>query len=300
MRPNMLEYMDIFVRVVELNSFTRAAEQLQTHRPSISKAITRLESELGVKLLHRTTRKLQLTDEGHAFYERSKLLLNEAAELMASYSSGQHPHGRLRVDSPLALTHTMLIPALGDFQQRYPDIDVVLTSTDRKIDFLSEGIDCVIRLGKLEDSSFISRRLGSVQLMTCAAPSYLEKYGQPQTLDQLQDHKAVNFFSRNSREVMDWQFIVEGKVVNQKVKSSILVDNSDTFLTSALNGLGLIQGISVALAPHIASGALVPVLSQYPCAPKDVSVLFPDRRYLPPKVRVFIDWFSDVFSRYQG
>ncbi|MFP5593797.1 LysR substrate-binding domain-containing protein [Kluyvera sp. 142486] len=297
MRANITEYMDIFVHVVESGSFIRAAEQLQMHRPAVSKALQQLEEELGVKLLHRTTRKLSLTSEGEAFYQRAKVLLGEMADLMATYSSTQSVSGSLRLDFPLTLAHSMLIPALGEFRERYPDIEIILTSSDRRIDLIAEGIDCVVRLGELEDSSFIARRIGEVAMVTCAAPSYLTKYGAPQTLDDLAQHKAVNFFSDRSREVMTWKFIVNGEIIAKRVDSALRVDNSDIFLTSGLAGLGLIQGVDYALRPYIESGALVTVLPDYACAPKAVSVLYPDKRNLAPRVRVFIDWFSELFSR---
>lgn len=297
MRANITEYMDIFVHVVESGSFIRAAEQLQMHRPAVSKAVQQLEEELGVKLLHRTTRRLSLTSEGEAFYQRAKALLGEMAELMAAYSSTQSVSGNLRLDFPLTLAHSLLIPALDEFRERYPDIEIILTSSDRRIDLIAEGIDCVVRLGELEDSSFIARRIGEVAMVTCAAPGYIAKYGAPQTLEDLAQHRAVNFFSDRSREVMTWKFIVNGEIIAKRVDSALRVDNSDIFLTSGLAGLGLIQGIDSALRPHIESGALVPVLPDYPCAPKAVSVLYPDKRNLAPRVRVFIDWFSEIFSR---
>lgn len=297
MRANITEYMDIFVHVVESGSFIRAAEQLQMHRPAVSKALQQLEEELGVKLLHRTTRRLSLTSEGEAFYQRAKVLLGEMADLMATYSSTQSVSGSLRLDFPLTLAHSLLIPALDEFRERYPGIEIILTSSDRRIDLIAEGIDCVVRLGELEDSSFIARRIGEVAMVTCAAPSYLAKYGAPLTLDDLAQHKAVNFFSDRSREVMTWKFIVNGEIIAKRVDSALRVDNSDIFLTSGLAGLGLIQGVDSALRPYIESGALVPVLPDYACAPKAVSVLYPDKRNLAPRVRVFIDWFSELFSR---
>lgn len=297
MRANITEYMDIFVHVVESGSFIRAAEHLQMHRPAVSKALQQLEEELGVKLLHRTTRRLSLTSEGEAFYQRAKVLLGEMADLMATYSSTQSVSGSLRLDFPLTLAHSLLIPELGEFKERYPDIEIILTSSDRRIDLIAEGIDCVVRLGELEDSSFIARRIGEVAMVTCAAPSYLAKYGTPQTLDDLAQHKAVNFFSDRSREVMSWKFIVNGEIIAKRVDSALRVDNSDIFLTSGLAGLGLIQGVDSALRPYIESGALVPVLPDYACSPKAVSVLYPDKRNLAPRVRVFIDWFSELFSR---
>jgi DNA-binding transcriptional LysR family regulator len=161
---------------------------------------------------------------------------------------------------------------------------------------VSEGVDCVIRLGELVDSSFISRRVGTVRMATCAAPAYLEKYGTPLTPDDLVHHNAIHFFCEHSREVMEWKFVMDGKVISRRPGSSMLVNNSDVLLSCGLAGLGMLHALQTALDPHIQSGELREVLTDYATVTKPVSILFPDRRYLSPKVRVFIDWFSKVFA----
>lgn len=298
MRANMFEYMDIFIQVVEQGSFTRAADVLQLHRPAVSKAIQQLEDELGAKLIHRTTRKLSVTAEGDAFYQRARQLMAEMGDMMASFSPTLPPRGRLLLDVPLSLAHCLLIPNLAAFRALYPDIEVVLLSSDKKTDLIAEGVDCLVRIGDLADSSFISRRLGDIRMVTCAAPAYIEKHGIPATPDDLLSHQAVNFFSEHSREVMDWKFYVDGVMVARRAGGSVLVDNSDVLLSCGLAGLGIIQATRNALAPHIQAGRLVEVLTDYPPVAKPVSVLYPDRRYLAPKVRVFIDWFSEIFSQH--
>lgn len=300
MRSNMFEYITIFIQVVDQGSFTKAADILQLHRPAVSKAIQQIEEDLGVKLIHRTTRKLSVTAEGDVFYQRAKHVLAEVDNMLASFSTTLPPRGRLRLDVPLALAHAIIIPHMSQFQSRYPDIEVVLVSSDKKTDLISEGVDCVVRLGELEDSSFISRRLGEIRMVTCAAPSYLQQHGRPETLAELEQHRAVNFFSEHSRNVMEWKFIEDGVVVSRRPASSMLVDNSDILLSCGLAGLGIIQASFDALAPHIASGKLETILTQYPSVSKPVSVMFPDRRYLPPQVRVFIDWLSEIFARQTG
>ncbi|MEG3127044.1 LysR family transcriptional regulator [Pantoea cypripedii] len=298
MRANMFEYMDIFIQVVEQGSFTKAADVLQLHRPAVSKAIQQLEDELGAKLIHRTTRKLSVTAEGDAFYQRARQLMAEVGDMMASFSPTLPPRGRLLLDVPLSLAHCLLIPNLAAFRTLYPEIEVVLLSSDKKTDLIAEGVDCLVRIGHLADSSFISRRLGDIRMVTCAAPAYIEKHGIPATPDDLQNHQAVNFFSEHSREVMDWKFYMDGVMISRRAGSSVLVDNSDILLSCGLAGLGIIQATRNALAPHIQAGRLVEVLTDYPPVAKPVSVLYPDRRYLAPKVRVFIDWFSEVFSQH--
>jgi len=293
---NMIEYLNIFIQVVEQGSFTKAADVLQLHRPTVSKAIQQIENDLGVKLIHRTTRKLSVTAEGDEFYHHARHVLAEVNDMMASFSPTIPPRGRLRLDVPLALAHAILIPNLRDFRALYPGIEIVLVSSDKKTDLITEGVDCLVRLGALQDSSFVSRRIGDIRMVTCAAPSYLQEHGRPETLADLDQHRAVNFFSDHSREVMEWKFIEDGSVVSLRPASSMLVDNSDILLSCGLAGLGIIQATFDALAPHLSSGALEEVLTQYPSVSKPVSVMYPDRHYLSPKVRVFIDWFSDVMA----
>ena len=204
MQLNMLEAMNIYVNVVEQGSFTRAADALELHRPAVTRAIQNLEHDLGVKLLHRTTRQVSMTDEGEEFYQRCLSLLSELDDVRRLFSSTQPPKGRLRLDIPIALARAVIIPALRDFQNRYPDIEIILGTSDRKIDLIAERVDCVIRLGELDDSSFVAKRLGTAGMVTCAAPSYLVKYGTPQTIEELMtSHRAVNFFSNHSLQIMD-------------------------------------------------------------------------------------------------
>lgn len=297
MHTNMIEYLNIFIQVVEQGSFSKAADVLQIHRPTVSKAIQQIEHDLGVKLINRTTRKLSITAEGDEFYHHARHVLAEVNDMMASFSPTLPPRGRLRLDVPLALAHAILIPNLKHFQSLYPDIDVVLVSSDKKTDLIAEGVDCLVRLGELQDSSFISRRLDDIRMVTCAAPSYLQQHGRPETLADLGQHRAINFFSEHSRDVMEWKFIKDGNVVSLRPAGNMLVDNSDILLSCGLAGLGIIQATFGALAPHIASGALEEVLPQYPSVSKPVSVMYPDRRYLSPKVRVFIDWFSEILTK---
>lgn len=297
MRSNLIEYINIFIQVVEQGSFAKAAEFLQLHRPAVSKAVQHLEEDLGVKLIHRTTRKLSVTAEGDKFYQQSKSILSDVNDMMASFSTTSPPHGRLRLDVPLSLAHALLIPHLAQFKEKYPDIDIVLLSSDKKTDLIAEGVDCVVRLGELQDSSFISKRMGEIRMVTCAAPAYLEVHGVPESLDDLEKHLAVNFFSSHSREVMEWKFTDKKTIVSRRPVSSVLVDNSDILLSCGLAGLGIIQATYPALKSHIDTGELIEILPQYPSASKPVSVMYPDREYLSPKVRVFIDWFGELFSQ---
>ncbi|EEJ2302519.1 LysR family transcriptional regulator [Salmonella enterica subsp. enterica] len=265
MQLNMLEAMNIYVNVVEQGSFIRAAEVLELHRPAVTRAVQNLEHDLGVKLLHRTTRQVSMTDEGEEFYQRCLSLLSELDDVRRLFSSTQPPKGRLRLDVPITLARAVIIPALGDFQNRYPDIEIVLGTSDRKIDLIAERVDCVIRFGELNDSSFVARRLGTAAMVTCAAPSYLAKHGTPHSIDELmKSHRAVNFFSNHSLQIMEWKFTVDGSIASIKIPSSILVDNSEAFLSCGLEG-GTLPGTALgtfSIVPLIADSVKsVPVMA---------------------------------------
>jgi DNA-binding transcriptional LysR family regulator len=297
MRSNMFESMNIFMNVVEHGSFAKAADALNLHRPAVTKSVQQLEIELGVRLLNRTTRKVTVTADGEEFFNRCVPLLEELGYVLDSFSVTSSLRGQLRVDVPVALARCLIVPALPEFQDRYPEIEIVLSSTDRKINLVSEGVDCVVRVGNLTDSSHISRRIGTCRMTVCAAPSYLEKFGVPKTLDDLAEHHAVNFFKDHRRDIYEWRFDVGGQEVVKILKSGILIDNSEIFLTCGLAGRGLMQGIHLLFQPYLESGDLVEVLPDILSTPKPVSVLYPTRPLLAPKVRVFIDWLAEIGKR---
>lgn len=242
MQLNMLEAMNIYVNVVEQGSFIRAAEVLELHRPAVTRAVQNLEHDLGVKLLHRTTRQVSMTDEGEEFYQRCLSLLSELDDVRRLFSRTQPPKGRLRLDVPITLARAVIIPALGDFQNRYPDIEIVLGTSDRKIDLIAERVDCVIRLGELNDSSFVARRLGTAAMVTCAAPSYLAKHGTPHSIDELMtSHRAVNF-----RTLPDYYRSLPGKLAD-KLVSMDKAGASNEELAQTMGGLrglriGMLEG----------------------------------------------------------
>jgi DNA-binding transcriptional LysR family regulator len=293
-----LQTMRIFVQIVDLGSFTRAAEALALHRPAVTKAVQQLEQELGVRLLNRSTRRVSTTAEGEAFYGRCVQLLASVNDTFASFSQQRAaPKGRLRLHIAVAIAKAVVIPALPDFQQRYPQIELVLGAGDQPVDLIAEGIDCVVRVGELKDSSMIARKLGAIPMVTCASPAYLARYGLPRTLDDLRAHRAVNFFSGRNRRVMDWAFRPAGKVVALRLPSGMLTDNSEAFLACGLAGMGLLQGLRPALQSFIDSGQLVEILPGIATVPKPVSVMYPNKAHLPDKVRVFVEWLTELFAR---
>src|SRR5690606_38055658 len=295
-----LQTMQIYVQVVDSGSFTQAAEVLQLHRPTITKAVQQLERELGVRLLHRTTRKVSVTTEGGEFYQRCRRLLEEVNDTFSSFTSDAViPTGRLRLDLPVTLAKSVIIPALPDFQQRYPQIELAPGATDQPVDSFDDGIDCVVRLGELKDSSLVVRRIGAIPMVTCASPQYLERHGFPKTLEDLEQHRAVNFFTGRERKLMHWAFRIENTTVTLKLRSGIVTNESEALLACGLAGFGLLQGVRPALQPYLDTGQLVQVLADYPAMPKPVSILYPSRNYLAPKVRVFIDWLTELLDQQQ-
>ncbi len=292
---NLLESMEIFVHVVEHTSFTRAADAMQMHRPVVSKAILGLEEQLGVRLLHRTTRKISLTTEGEEFYQRSKQILADVADAVGMFSGEQVPQGRLRIDLPPAVAKTIIIPALPAFKQSYPGIELVVRSSDRRVDLVAEGIDCAVRLGDLEDSSLVARKLGDIEMITCASPAYLQGRGTPKSLGDLEGHLAINFLVENGRTLLEWRFHRDDGVETCRLPSALVVDDSEALLSCGLAGFGMMQTPRAFVQPYLDSGALVEVLQENPAVPKPVSLILTNRRYVSPKLRVFADWLSEVF-----
>ncbi|GAB7539905.1 LysR family transcriptional regulator [Burkholderia sp. 22PA0099] len=293
-----LQAMQVFTRVVDTNSFTKAAETLSLPRASVTTIIQNLEAFLGVRLMHRTTRRLSLTPDGAAYYERCIRILAEVEETEASFQiNNRKPHGKLRVDMPGSLGRLVVIPALNEFRERYPDIDLQLGLSDRPVDLLQEGVDCVIRVGALQDSSLVARRVGLFEGVTVASKAYLARYGEPRSIDDLADHRAVNYFSSRTGRNIDWAFLIDGKEVEVKMEGVVSVNDADAYVTCGIEGFGLIQPPLFMVLPQLRSGQLKEVLTGHKPLPMPISVVYPHSRHLSPKVRVFVDWVAEVFDR---
>ncbi|MCE1244346.1 LysR family transcriptional regulator [Oryzomicrobium sp.] len=289
--------MQVFTRVVDTSSFTRAAESLGLPRATVTTTIQNLEAMLQVRLLNRTTRKVSLTPDGAAYYERCARILTEVEETEAAFRDvARVPRGRLRLDVPPSIGRLILIPRLCEFHSRHPEIEIALGMGDRPVDLVQEQVDCVIRVGELQDSSLVARRIGSFQSVTCAAPSYLERFGTPRTLEELQDHQAVHYFSTRTGRTIDWDYVVEGKSTEVKVHGRISVNDSEAYVACALKGFGLIQPARFMVLPYLESGELVEVLPEWKPSPMPISVVYLQNRHLSPKVRAFVDWVAELFS----
>ncbi|KQP94185.1 transcriptional regulator, partial [Methylobacterium sp. Leaf119] len=274
--------------------FARAAERLRLHRPAVTKAVQHLEAELGVQLLHRTTRKLSVTAEGAIFHERCRNVLADVADTLATFSPTRPPKGPVRVDVPISLAKAVIIPALPGFCERYPEVELTLRSSDHQVDLVGEGVDCAVRIGTLEDSGLSVRRIGTVPMLTCAAPAYLARHGKPTGLENLDGHLAVNFLIRHTRRTMDWNFLIDGRTVARSLRSGIVVDDTEAMVTGAIAGLGLIQAPRPSLQPHVNAGTLVEILPDLATVPKPISLLSTDRRFAVPAVKAFVEWVQGL------
>ena len=289
--------MQVFTRVVDANSFTKAADHLGLPRATVTTIIQNLEALLQVRLLNRTTRRISLTPDGAAYYEHCARILGEVEETESSFRDvARGPKGRLRIDVPSPIGRLILIPYLGEFHARYPEVELVIGMGDRMVDLVREAVDCVIRVGELQDSTLVARRIGTLQLITCATPDYLERYGVPHTIDDLQQHQAVHYFSHRTGRNFDWEFVVDGQAVPVKMHGNVSVNDVEAYVACALQGFGMIQPARFMVLPYLESGTLVEVLPQLSSAPMPISVAYMQNRHLSPKVRAFVDWVAELFG----
>lgn len=298
---DQIQAMRIFTRIVELGSFSRAAERLQLPRATVSNALKRLEQRLGVRLLIRTTRQVQVTSEGTLYYQRCVQLLGalEEADTLFSHHKLQ-PSGKIRIDMPHSLAREIVIPALDDFYQRYPDLTLALGANDTHVDLLREGVDCVLRAWETEDDSLVARRIAMLPQLTCASPGYLNKFGVPQSIDQLQQHQAVGYFSLTNNRNYPLEFCRNGKVELRELPARLSVSGADAYTSGCRAGMGLIQAAHYSLAPWLQSGELVEVLAETPPPPMPIFIMYPPGRFLAPRVRVLIDWLIWLFEQHQS
>ncbi|MFA8388989.1 LysR substrate-binding domain-containing protein [Burkholderia ubonensis] len=295
-----LHAMRIFARVAHLGSFTKAAEQMQLPRPTVSNAVQYLEKHLKIRLLQRTTRRVALTAEGATYYERCARLLADLDDVETLFEdAGASPRGVIRVDLPERFALDKVIPAIPSFHARYPDLRIVMSTTDRFVDLIADGIDCAVRVGALSDTSLVARRIGELAQVNCASPAYLARHGTPRSPDDLPEHVAVGYFSSRTGRDMDWEYadMDTGEMHAVKMRSIVSVNSSQAYLACCLAGLGLIQAPRDGLDAPLAHGTLVEVLPEWNAAPLPVSVVFPHGRHLAPRVRIFVDWLADALSR---
>ncbi|KAB2965888.1 LysR family transcriptional regulator [Zoogloea sp.] len=290
--------MRLFVRIVELKSFSRAAEQLELPRGSATQIIKQLEARLGVKLLLRTTRQVRTTVDGELYYARCAAILVEIDEVEAAFSqAARQPQGRIRINMSSSLCRHILIPALPGFCARYPDIVLDIGVQDKQIDLVSEGVDCVLRIGELRDSALVARPLARLEQLTCASPSYLARYGTPTRLDELSQHRTVDYISASSGRSVPLEFSVDGRIEYRSLPASVAVNNGDAYVAACEADFGIIQLPTYHVRARLEAGTLVEILPAHRPPPLPLHVLYPQNRHLSQRVRIFVDWLGELFAK---
>lgn len=294
---DQIDAMRIYARVAELGSFTATADTLGLLKATVSNAVQQLENALGTRLLHRTTRKVQMTQDGQLFYERCKDLLVDFEELTTLFASSGKTElrGRLRVDMPLALARDVVIPRLPEFLQHHPQLHIEISSTDRRVDLVREGFDCVLRVGALGDESLVAVPIGSVAQTNCASRDYIARHGMPTSLDDLAQHQLIHYVQTLGNRPSGFEYVAtNGEVRTVAMQGVITVNNSDAYRAACCAGLGLIQ--APRLGHYLADGSLVEVLPDYRAPDLQVSIVYAHRRNLPLRVKAFIEWMKVVLQ----
>ncbi|QLR71197.1 LysR family transcriptional regulator [Citrobacter freundii] len=291
--------MQLFLRVAELESFSRAADTLGLPKGSVSRQIQALENHLGTQLLHRTTRRVQLTQDGMIYYERAKDLLSNLDELDGLFHHDPTSiSGKLRVDMPVGVARNLVMPRLPAFLHQYPGLELELSSSDRLVDLIREGFDCVVRVGALKDSGLIARPLGKLTQINCASPQYLARFGYPESLDDLASHAVVHYAVNLGTRSQGFEIATDNGPRWIKTGGMLTVNSTETYHAACLAGLGIIQVPRVGVREALRAGTLVEVLPQYRAEPMPVSLLYPHRRNLSRRVHLFMEWLTSVMKDY--
>lgn len=294
-----IQAMQVFARVVETGSFTRAAESSGLPKGSVTKLVQQLEERLKVRLLHRTTRRVTVTADGAAYYERASRLLNDLDDIEASLSNAQaNPSGRLRVDVGTSVARLVLIPALPDFFRRYPDIQLDLGVTDRPVDLMTDNVDVVLRGGELTEQSLVARRIANLRLVTVASAAYLQGHGTPRTPQDLEEdrHTTVNYFSTRTGRPYPHVFERDGESLEIWGRYRLSLNEANAHMAAVLAGLGVSQVAQFGAKPHLERGELVQVLAEWERPPIPLHVVYPPNRHLSAKVRAFVEWSAELFA----
>ena len=293
---NRLSAIESFVKVAELKSFSEAAVRLNTSKSVVSRHVTALEAQLGLRLFHRTTRSLTLTEAGRGYFERvSQILVDlEAADQSVSHLQVV-PRGRLKVSAPMSFGFLHLAPALPDFLAAYPELDVDVIMSDRFVDLVEDGFDVAVRIGALSDSSLIAKKLAPIRRVICASPQYIAAHGTPTTPKDLRDHQCLCNSSQSSGQ--EWRFnMPDGKPVMVAVTGRMTMNNGDALRVAALNHLGLIDIPTFIVGGDLKAGALVSVLDDHVPQSLALHAVYSHARHLSPKVRAFIDFLASRFG----
>jgi len=290
-----LDEINAFIAVADARSFTQAARRLEVSPAQVSKLVARLEDRLGARLLNRTTRDVSLTDTGRAFLERARLVLDDFQSLESSVREQSGPRGLLRVSAPVTFSAAELAPALLEFAAAYPEVALDVSSTDRMVNLVEEGFDVAVRIGRLEDSSLVARKLAAVRLVTCAAPAYLAAAGTPVAPDDLTAHEAI--IDTNAADPALWAFRRGEKLQEVRVQGRLRFSGAQACVAAASAGFGVTRSPAFAAAQDLRAGRLKALLCGYEPEVIHVHAVYPHARHLAPKVRAFVDFLA---HRYTG
>ena len=288
--------MALFARIVESGSFARAARDLGVARSTATEALKVLEAEVGARLLVRTTRHVAPSPEGQEFYYRARTILSEVEEAYSTFQDNT-PRGHLRLNASGVLTRAFIVPRLSEFMAQYPQLSLEFGQTDRLVDLVREGVDCVIRVGAPEDNSLMLRRLGALTEITCASRAYLEAHGVPKSIDDLDGHQMVGFVSSRSGEVLPLEFQRDGRTETRRIPARVTTDNSDTAAALAAQGFGLLQAPRYRFEAQLAAGTLVELLPETPPERLPINAIYPGSRQMCRRLDVFLAWATVVFEQ---
>ncbi|WP_460482671.1 LysR family transcriptional regulator [Comamonas humi] len=289
----------IFVQVADQGSFIQAARALDLPRASVTAAVQQLEAHMGVRLLHRTTRKVSLSADGARLMQRLQPLLQELEDVdQLFHTSRSQVSGQLRVDLPSRIARRLVAPALPGLLAQHPQLQLHVGSTDRAIDLVEEGVDCVVRIGMLDDSSLVVHRLGCIELINCASPAYLQAHGEPLHPDELPDgHLAIGYGAPQAGRRAPWEWVDgAGQLQTVELASRVAVNNVETYIAACRAGLGLIQIPRYDVQHLLDAGRLAEVMPGHRAAPMPVSLLYPHRRHRSRRLAAFIDWFGALMA----
>ncbi|WP_293797624.1 LysR family transcriptional regulator [uncultured Pantoea sp.] len=290
-----IQAMQVFTRVAEAGSFVRAAETLSLPSSTVTSTIKNLEKYLRVRLLNRTTRRVSLTPEGLQYLAQCREILSLIEHTESTLAdSVKRPQGRLRVDMPGGIAQFIVMPKLKDFYRQYPDIYLMIGVSDRQVDLVQEGVDCVVRTGELINSSLVARPLGRFRWITCASPEYLSEYGIPETPEELLKHRAIHYFSGSTRRSNELHFVRGNETQPVPVNGYAAVNETGLYIKMCLEGFGLAQLAENIVSEHLQKGALVEVLADWQPPSVPVTLLYPHQRFLSPTVRAFSEWMADI------
>lgn len=282
----------IFTAIVEQGSFSRAAEHLGISKSAVSKRISTLEAEIGVKVLHRSTRKLTLTEAGERFYFHAQQALNSAKEAMNAVSElQQNPKGTLKISTPMSFGRLHLVPLIPIFLKKYPDITIQMDMSDLDRDIIQEGYDIAIRGANLPDSSLIAKKIAPARSVICGAPEYFQKHGIPSVPEELTQHNCILYTYHTTLNI--WVFCKDGEEQKVQIKGNYQVNNAEAIRDTLIQGLGIGRIPSFVAAPAIAEGKLIQVLADYEMPTKTIYALYPAKEYMPMKTRAFLDFLND-------